>query len=543
MRKHIPFLCAAIIILAIGITALVQKQYNATKRDAEPHTVSTLPTSPLISPTEHGLSFENDLEAITDRHALYKYYVNSLIIGDNPPLQQLMDMPESTYLNLTALYKAGNNHEVWNEDWNDEPKSKSELNVWNNKEHLMNLLLGEWDSDPIAANFRKAIQSNVYFGDNLAEELMKTAYTYSYRMFAEKHKIDPNRTYRDTQNTQFIQYDDEYEHPYFMAKRYLSYEKCQFYEYDFDNDGVDEIGVPIHSGAGGMFQSDDFEIFKKNKDGLYEAFSSGPPCSLNDDMRIVEFNGRIYFLVNPYNPTKYGSGDIIAYTIDTEGCGHNITLSYKDYQLQLAATYTDKAYLSDYEALLSEAEAQARDAVAVRKLNGLYSPERERQLMIQSDEDWWAEHKYMGTDTVLVNQDVFFSADIYNDGTEMIVHKGHLITHSKYYDDYNWFQIYGKDVFDNGTASVQAPDMLGGVVFGLHSSGNLYELLFPLQNERGNIVQFWTHEYNGVTYCLTLQQNTLMYTLNVYVVQDGEANLVSKSLFFDEAQDVEVSFS
>ena len=68
---------------------------------------------------------------------------------------------------------------------------------------------------------------------------------------------------------------------------------------------------------------------------------------------------------------------------------------------------------------------------------------------------------------------------------------------------------------------------------------NLHDIL-PVENI---VSQFWTHEHNGVTFCVTLQSYGLIYVLQIFNIQDGEPRIVSQSLFFDEAQKVDVLLS
>ncbi|AEV67910.1 hypothetical protein [Acetivibrio clariflavus] len=99
----------------------------------------------------------------------------------------------------------------------------------------------------------------------------------SYNGFVEKHGIKPNRNYEDGRSIRFDLSGDEFEsYAVSTAKNYLEYDECTFNELDFDGDGEDEIGIPLHSGAGGEFMVDGFGIFKKNQNGLYEKYAFGP---------------------------------------------------------------------------------------------------------------------------------------------------------------------------------------------------------------------------------------------------------------------------
>lgn len=75
--------------------------------------------------------------------------------------------------------------------------------------------------------------------------------------------------------------------------------------------------------------------------------------------------------------------------------------------------------------------------------------------------------------------------------------------------------------------------------YGLHSRGNVYNAL-PIG---GKIVQFWTLEKDNKTYCVALTRNELLYSLQVYTVQDKKAIPVCESLLFDEVQGIGVEFS
>ena len=173
----------------------------------------------------------------------------------------------------------------------------------------------------------------------------------------------------------------------------------------------------------------------------------------------------------------------------------------------------------------------------VTKQQGVYSPNGEKQLAYDGDDDWWnnSDTGYWGE---VARQDVFFTADINNDGGDVTIHKGRLITQSKYYDDYYWFQIYNSQDFAVGSTSIIEPEFYGDY-YGRHSGGNIYDLL-PVGSD---VVQFWTYEHDGVTYCVTLQRYGLIYALQIFNVQNGEPCIVSQSLFFDEAQKIDASFS
>lgn len=496
-----------------------------------PDTPSASPQPPVETVSTAGVEQEQEIAELNPETELLRQ------IFDDAAISELSDV------NLTALYKAASSIYYCGGYWAMGYEGLDGYSASDAKRELINKILACWDdgSDPAADKLKEAVRSNKYFTEQFAESLMKTIYTYSYHAFAEEYGVWPNRTFEDVVNYQFIPGGDGEEYgAYYPAERYLKYEGCQFYEYDFDGDGEDEIGVPVHSGAGGMFQSDDFDIFKKNNAGYYELYSTGPACTLRDAMRIIRYEGKIYFLVNPYSDTGNEPHNIIAYTIDNNGNGHEMSLTCKDYQLTRVATYTGEAYSTGYDAFLSDAETQARNAVDATKLHEMYSPKDEKQFSYQTEDDWWEEYTDKIVNTQKYRQDIFFTADLYNDGSDKVIHKGHLITQAKYYDDYNWFWVSdSREGFDNGTVIVEKPVMNCGDHYGLHSDGNLSDII-PFDS---SVVQFWTYEYNGVTYCMTLHDYTLLYTLSIYVIHEEEANLVSRSLFFDEAQGVDAILS
>ena len=469
MNRLIMLLCVMLILLFVN--ACDKRDYSETQDKA------VLPSS---SETVDKIPPEPELYVSPLRHC-----IDRALGGHAPALYELSAFADEVDMNLTVLYKAAGSRDpsdysgdYWTWAYDGQYSHYAELGA---KRNLVDALLNLWDSgnDPIANNLRSSVCSHEHFPTEFMEALMKTSYTYSYHAFAEEHGIQPNRGAEDVANIRFAPYDTsepEYGYVEGMAERYLEHVVeygSQFYEYDFDGCGENEIGIPIHSGAGGAFSFDGFAIFKKNDDGLYESYAGGPDYLFADAKRIIRFDEKVYFIVNPYSTTGSNRHDIRAYTIDRYGMMHGMAIAGKDFTLQKVITYTAEAYAGGFNALLSEIETQAREAAAMTKEQKLYSPNDENRLPFTADDDLWESQ-------------------------------------------------YASDI------GIQ-----------VESNGNLHDL-FPIGD---NIVQFWTHEYNGATYCVSLQQYDLLYTLQIYVIQSGEAALVSKSLFFDEMQDIEISFS
>jgi hypothetical protein len=489
-----------------------------------------------------GDCYADGIGAAIDKQKAFECYLDSAMGGYSAGIYKLSDFTGYADINLTAIYKAASSLNYSGDYWALAYDGLDGYAADDSKLELVKKLLDIWDSgnDPAASYIQKSLKTNKHFPSEFVEALTQAVYTYSYHTFAEEYGLRPNRNNEDATNIRLAPYDtSESEYGYYegMVERYLEYDGCQFYEYDFDGDGINEIGVPVHSGAGGAFMADGFVIFKKNADGLYEIFAGGPDCSLRDAMRIIRYDGKVYFIVNPFDDTGNAPHNVRAHTIDKNGKGHEMSITCKNYSLQHIITYTNETHSVGFNTLFPEVEQQMRDAVIATKQQGVYSPNSEKKLAYDGDDDWWS-NMGGGYWEVVARQDIFFTADINNDGVDEVIHKGRLITQIKYYDDYYWFQIYEDRDFNIGATPIIEPEFSDGY-YGLHSSGNIYNLL-PVS---GDVVQFWTYMYNDVTFCVTLQRYGLLYAMQIYEVGNGKVSLVSKSLYFDEAQGVDIIFS
>jgi len=481
-----------------------------------------------------GDCYAEGIGTAVDRDAAFAYYMDSAAEGYSSSLYKLLDFSDYIDIDEVGLHKAVSSAHYSGGYWaiaygGLEGYSADEL-----KESLVNRLLVEWEggADPAAANLRRSVRTNPYFPADFVEAMTQTVYTYSYHAFAEEYGLYPNRTQGDMRDFALAPYDtSEPEYGYYegATKRYLEWEEAAVYAYDFDGDGAEEIGIPIHSGAGGAFMGDGFAIFKQNKEGLYEYWSGGPNCSLRDGMRIIQFGGRVYFIVNPFDDTGHAPHDVLVYTIDEKGYGHEMTIQCREYSLQPIVTCREEPYASRYEPLFSAVEQQVEAAVSAVKQLEIYCSEGEERFE-------GGENRSLNTDFVDARRDFFVTADLFNDGKEMVIYKGRLILQMKYYFDFNWFQIYEASELDPNAMPFDEVEFLGEH-FGQHSSGNLYDHL-PVDS----VVQFWTQEYNGTTFCVTLGRYGLRYVLQVFEIKDGETSLVSRSMYFDTAQQVEVAF-
>jgi TPR repeat protein len=484
-----------------------------------------------------GTCYENGVGTVIDKQKAYDSYLKSAFDGNAQGLYKLSVMAENT-LEIIPLYKAAGSLDYDDGYFAMAYGGLEGYTVSNSKRELINRILEGWNTgaDPAAVKLQKAVRYNEYFPKEFVEMLIKTSYTYSYHAVTEKYGVRTNRTYKDAQDIQFVSSEEDsyagYEED--VAKNFLQYEESQFYELDFDGDGLEELGVPVHSGAGGAFMADGFAVFKKNKEGLYEFYNSGPDCTMRDAMRLLQYDGKIYFITNPFSDSKDALHDIEAFSIDKAGNLHTLSITGTDYALQHIVTHRGEAYGVELDGFLSDIEKQVQGAVDATKRHELYSPKEEKKLPFQGgeglEEDFYAS----------APQDIFFAADINNDGIVEVIQKGHQIVQDKYYNEDNLFRIYkDREDFSKHGVSIRDYEPPEDDYYGLHSYGDLYELI-PIT---GKIVQFWTQDYDGVTYSIAITRQELLYTLQVYVVKNQKASIVSQSLFFDEVQDMEAVFS
>jgi hypothetical protein len=477
-----------------------------------------------------------------DAQKAFGHYLSSAMMGYANGLYALSLVADTADANVTALYKAASILNYFSSYWTyygeeiGEPAGSVKLD-------LINRLNAIWDDrlDPTVSGLRQNLPTNRYFPADFVNALLKAAYSFSYYSFAETHNLPPNRTHENAHRFRFFPDGDEPEEGCFYSGR-IAREWSAFYEYDFDGCGVDEIAICTASGMGGSTMGVHYAILKKNDAGLYVDYSDSPLVANRDNMQIIRFNGRIYFIYNPFCTKSQNPHDIVAYTIGRNGERHSLTISFRDYSPQHIITHTGEAYSSGYEGLLSTVNSQAWRAINDSRHHRIYSPHDEVHLSFQPDDDLWGSHTSRYTE-IPHPLDVFFVADINNDGTDNVIHKGRSLGEWKSYYFYSWYEIYqNRDKFDNGTVSLSEPSFTGDS-YELQSNGNLHGIL-PISNPRRNsVAQFWTHEYNGVTYCVVLHRYDMVYALQIFVIQNDETRLVSQSLFLDEARGMNVTFS
>lgn len=481
--------------------------------------------------------YENGIGTDIDKQKSQEYYYKSLLDGNPNGFYKLSTSDGISQIQSILFSKAASSLDYSASYFAMAYEGLDGYSSEDSKLKIIDRLTEVWDNgtDPVAVQLKKSIRKGKYFSDEFVEELVKASYTYSYHAFAEKYGIKPNRSFEDGKKVKIAlsENDDEFDnYAENMAIRYLEYEECAFYELDFDGDGKNEIGIPLHSGAGGAFMMDGFGIFKENKDGLYEKYAGGPNCSMRDAMRLIKYDGRIYFVKNPFSDTMNEPHNITAHTIGKNGKGHGISITCNEYKPKEIMTKSYDNYNTDeFNSFIKEAMTQAYEAIAATKEHEMYNPNNFKH--VKSIEE------LQNVSPGSLPMDVYFSADINNDGVKEFVRKCHLITQTKYYDDFNVFEIYDSESKLSKNPESMMEILPGGEYFGLHSGGNIYDLL-PV---RDKIVQFWTHEKDTKTYCLALTRNGLLYTLHVYTVQNKKTISVCHSLLFDEVQSIGITFS
>lgn len=478
--------------------------------------------------------YEKGIGTDEDQEKALEYYFKSSLYGNPIGLDKLSNSDGISQSQSIMLLKAASSMDYSASYFDMVYGGLDGYSASDSKLKIVEQLSEAWDkgTDPVAVELKKSVQGNQYFPKKFVEALIKTSYTYSYHAFAEKYGIKPNRSYEDGKSIMFdLPEGESYSYYGSTAKNYLEYEGCTFYELDFDGDGEDEIGIPVHSGAGGAFAVDGFGVFKKNEKGLYKLYAGGPYCSFRDAKRLIKYDGRIYFITNPYSDTMNEPHNITASTIDKNGNEHEISIKCTRYNpREIITKVYDNYNTEEFDSFLNEIKAQAYEAIAITKRQRMYNPNNTNRVKeTELPED---------IPQFFVPKDVYFEADINNDGKKEFIRKAHVITDSKYYNDYNLFQVY-----DIQSKVLEEVEPLVDILpyhdyYGLHSGGNIYDFL-PIG---GNIVQFWTCEKDNITYCAALTRNELLYGLHVYVVKNNHAIPVSQSFFFDEVQKVEVKF-
>lgn len=470
---------------------------------------------------ENGIGVKEDNEKATEN------YFNSALCGSFIGLGKLSEQTDITTSQVIKFLKVAKSL------WNDKDYfaivygGLNENKPSNEKEETNKKLSKYWDenTDEVAVKIKNDLTYSNEFSKGIIDSLSKVFYSYSYEEFSSKYGLNPNRNYKDGLKLKFKEAIYEEENYYiFEIKKYLEYEDCFYYEFDFDGDGEDEVGIPINSGAGGAFGKDGFIILKKDKEGFYDEYSYGPDCTFRDTMNIINFDGKIYFITNPYDDTGIQSSNIIVYYVDKTSNAHSMKISSKNYEIK---EIMSKTYIKSFEKYMKDIKKETLEAILSTKENKIYKSNQYEKINMKEDVSSLYLENYI---------DTYFKADIDNNGIEEYIRGISMVFQSKYYNKYNIFEIYPNknDVLKNSkTLESLIPNY---DFYGFHSSGNIYDY-FPI---KGNIVQFWIRNIEGKEYCMVLTQKKMLYSMQVYLLEKEKVISISDTLFFDEPQKIDV---
>ena len=454
--------------------------------------------------------YENGIGTDKDEEKANNYYFKSTLDGNSKGLYKMAQLNSLSAEKSILFLKAAGSMDYSAPYFTMVYEGLDGYSPSDSKKNGINRLEDLWNhgGDSTVDQLKKSITENEYFSKKFVEELIKTSYTYSYHTFAEKHSVG---------TTDFADGDEDIQE--------LNYGEWDFYDLDFDGDGKKEVGLPDLSGAGGAFMTDGIGIYKKNKDGVYEEYAYGPSCTLRDAMQVIQYENGIYFITNPFSDTKNDPHNITARAIDNNGNGHTVSVICNKYKPKEVMTQVYGDHADELKTFLSRVQSQALEAIDMTKKHQMYNPNRYKEVL----EDEYAPN----------SKHIYFASDIDNDGVKEYVLKAHEIDDGgKYYQDYNLFQIFQRESELENAESVM-DSMRKDSYYGLHSSGNIYDML-PVS---GKIVQFWTQKEDDITYCIALTRNELLYGLHVFMVKDEKALPICESLLFDEVQGVDVVFS
>lgn len=474
--------------------------------------------------------YKNGIGTIKNSQKSDYYYLMSALDGNRNSLYELSTTKTMTKVQ-TLLYSKAFSCLDYNVGLY---KKNAMLYVPSNEKiRVVNTLYDTWNngSDPLTRNMYKTLKNNLYYSTDFIDLLAKTSYTYSYHILAEKYGVAANRTYKDAKkiNDRIVSSSD-----YWISesKRYLEYEGCEFYELDFDLDGVNEIAIPINRINSDTSTDDEIVIFKINSKGKYLKYTLGPSCDRRDSIRLIQYKGRYYFIANPYSKMKDKIHDITALTIGKDLKVHELKVSCEKYKLkEINAIAYGKYNQIEYKDFLKSIMQQADEAVKITKKSRLYNTNKYNILNFPEGPQDGAYSEDSDT------QDIFFLSDIDNDSHPEYIRKSHIILNDKEFSDLNLIEVYQNDVeFKKNTKPILDAFILGESNGG-NSRGNIYDI-FPLS---GEVVQFWTTTWKGKTYCVSLSKKSLLYALRVYLLEGNKITPVYDGLLFDEVQNIKIS--
>lgn len=475
-----------------------------------------------------------------DKNKAYECYLNSAFGGDSQGLYKLLKMTDEGYGNVDKLLlsKAASSIDYDSGYFEVAYGDIDSYKMRDDKKAVVERLTEYWDkeTDPAVKGMKASNPSNKWFSSDFLNEIKKTVYSYSYYGFVEEKGVIPNLTLEEV-NSKIKDVESEENPLYYTLK--ASWGHRGFYEYDFTGDGKTELFFNVNSGAGGAFMADGIVILNLNEDGKYEYLTDNYGYALRDGVRLVQYGDKYYFLANPFSDFGDAPYDMDAFIFDEKGDWHSASLICKDYKAKKVVSSKDDDYISKHklEGFLETAEKEAESAIMDTREHRVYKQERLKEINFSKEKEQ-LENNYLSGESGV---DGYFEADINNDGKLEFIKIGHLISDvGKYYYDINCFDVFSdKEDMENNAVAINKTDISNFDYFGLLSFGNLYADYLPISSK---LVQFWTQIYGDKTYCMAVTKQEELYTLQVYIIENGVSKCIYKSLYFDEFQGMDVKF-
>lgn len=475
-----------------------------------------------------------------DKNKAYECYLNSAFDGDSQGLYKLLKMTDEGYGNadILLLSKAASSIDYDGGYFEVAYGDIDGYKMSDDKKSVVKRLAEYWDkeTDPAVKEMKASSPSNKWFSADFMNKIKKTVYSYSYYGFVEEDGVRPNLTLEEAKS-KIKEADSEEDPLYYILQSIWGHRGI--YEYDFTGDNKTELFFNVNSGAGGAFSVDGIVILSLNKDGKYEYLTDNSAYTLRDGVRLIQYDGKFYFLANPFSDSGDAPYDMDVFIFDEKGDWYSVSLICKDYKAKKVVSSRDDKYVSEHkiEGFLETAEKEAESAIIATREHKVYKQERLKAINFSKDKEQ-LENSLLSRDKGV---DGYFEADINNDGKPEFIKIGHLISdEGKYYYDINCFDVFSdKEDMENNAVPVNKADISNFDYFGLLSFGNLYDDYLPINSK---IVQFWTQIHGDKTYCMAVTKQEKLYTSHVYIIENGAAKCIYKSLYFDEFQGIDVKF-
>ncbi len=476
-----------------------------------------------------GYCYANGIGTKEDKDLAYEYYAMSEVKGYFPALKGIYELGVlSEQEKIYAEKIIGNDYRHYHEF--DNPYIEKNKEIIND---FIDLLKYRWDNkeDAVVVLSKNNIDSNGYFSEEFIDKLMSVQYSNTYREFVEEYELDNEDYDKAELNKEVDRFKvndlTDYFEDYLASKIQLYYTEGQknFDYYDFDNDGVKEIGARSDGGHGGANGVDNYYIYKKNSNGEFQLFANGPDASYLENMYTIVFDGKVYFVYNEYDITGKENGNLCAYVIDDKGEGHYLYIAPAHREIQKVYDYA----FEKNNKVLEVVEGQVQGAINATKDNKIFSTKEAEFIKFEAT--------YIDSENQKPNiEDMAISADIDNDGTDEIIREVRLYNDKdRYQESYNYILYEDIKEFESSDKTYE----VSMYFYGNESTGYFNEKLDINQN----IVQVWTNEINGETYTTVLINIEHAYIATTYKLKESGDVLVGSSVYLDEEEALDNSMN